>query len=54
MDVMRCHGAGYYGSKEDEREKEHTFTNVRLRGFDKRPFKFAILEEEDGVDGVGW
>ena len=53
---MRCHGAGYDGSIEDEREraKEHTFTNMRLRGFDKRPFKFAIHEEEDGVDGIGW
>ena len=56
---MRCHGAGYDGSIEDERErgKEHTFTKVRLKGFDKRPFKFAIHEEEedgvDGVDGVG-
>ena len=54
MDAMRCHGAGYDGSIEDEREKEHTFTNVRLRWFDKRPFKFAIHEEEeDGVDGLG-
>ena len=39
--------------KEREREKEHTFTNVRLRGFYKRPFKFAILEEENGVDVLG-
>ena len=52
---MRCHGAGYDGSIEDERErgKEHTFTKVRLKGFDKRPFKFAIHEEEeDGLMGL--
>ena len=36
--------------KMKEREKEHTFTKMRLRGFDKTPFKYVIHEEEE--DGL--
>ena len=49
---MQCHSAGYNGSlEEDETERNILLSNVRLRGFNNRPFNLPYMRRRMGLGG---